>query len=726
MAVSIIGPKFYAWDSDTGAPLAFGKVFTYQAGTNTPKATFQSEDGVTANANPTILNGAGYANIYLDGSYKVVVKDADDVEVWTSDPVTDPSGLQKEWINERAATQVSPTSFSIVGNHTDVYTAGKALQLDDASYLYGYVDSVTYVGGNTVVEVLSDDPLTGSLTRSWTGIASMNSLPQALSGSSESLQDAVSKRVIRVTSVSDLLALATPTQGSQVSTFSYHSGFLEGGGVYYWDSTKSKADHNGGTVLDPGKSFPDWAVDAEVEQWFTADGAGDGCWIRSVYTNAAFAFGAFSSGTNDNSRQIQSCVDSLGRCVIEVSTTVKRMIELNSGTALYLTATGRLIKPSGLGTDPVVWIKGLVSNVIGEGQRSAIVSLSDCPFGIIRMGMKDMFDTGSTVSYSGVRNCAVQGPTAYGNASGDTNKGIYMAAAQISSSAVVYFNHVRDVWFKDLNTALSLNGWANANQFSGIQLYRCGNGSHPSDGRFAMHWNGAQECTLSEVFHHFSPDAFTLVVENLTGEGGVPARNYFPQYNNFDLISEQGGYNARCLVVRGGARNRYFVHRNVNRANELPSNFFETNSIYSAGDASLSKLNTVASSVSGRTELAGTTLIQSAKVVGTEAVEKDLLTVSLIFDDAAFVKISGTAKATALDETSVFSYEWAVQRVGAIYTITQISGTTVGTAGSIGFTDGTEAKFHFTPTNNGTGTDVDINYNVLTTLANTDDAEIPV
>ena len=190
MAVSIIGPKFYAWASDTGAPLAFGKVFTYQAGTNTPKATFQSEDGVTANANPTILNGAGYANIYLDGSYKVVVKDADDVEVWTSDPVTDPSGLQKEWINERAATQVSPTSFSIVGNHTDVYTAGKALQLDDASYLYGYVDSVTYVGGNTVVEVLSDDPLTGSLTRSWTGIVGMNSLPQFQSGSSESLQAA--------------------------------------------------------------------------------------------------------------------------------------------------------------------------------------------------------------------------------------------------------------------------------------------------------------------------------------------------------------------------------------------------------------------------------------------------------------------------------------------------------------------------------------------------------
>jgi len=96
MAVSIIGPKFYAWASDTGAPLAFGKVFTYQAGTNTPKATFQSEDGVTENANPVILNGAGYAGIYLIGSYKIVVKDADDVEVWTADPVTDASGLQND------------------------------------------------------------------------------------------------------------------------------------------------------------------------------------------------------------------------------------------------------------------------------------------------------------------------------------------------------------------------------------------------------------------------------------------------------------------------------------------------------------------------------------------------------------------------------------------------------------------------------------------------------
>ena len=178
MAVSIIGPKFYAWDSDTGAPLAFGKVFTYQAGTNTPKATFQSEDGVTENANPVILNGAGYADIYLIGSYKIVVKGADDVEVWIADPVTDASGLQNEWVNERAAMQVSPTSFSMVGNYTDVYQAGKAVKMDDTTIIYGHIDSVQYLTGNTVVEITSDSSLTSDLSRAWVSLLTDNGLPK--------------------------------------------------------------------------------------------------------------------------------------------------------------------------------------------------------------------------------------------------------------------------------------------------------------------------------------------------------------------------------------------------------------------------------------------------------------------------------------------------------------------------------------------------------------------
>lgn len=87
-AVSIIGPKFYARD-DQGLPVAGGKVWTYNAGgTTIPKATWQDEGKVATNTNPVILNASGYAEIHLDGAYRIVLTDAADAVLWTSDPVS--------------------------------------------------------------------------------------------------------------------------------------------------------------------------------------------------------------------------------------------------------------------------------------------------------------------------------------------------------------------------------------------------------------------------------------------------------------------------------------------------------------------------------------------------------------------------------------------------------------------------------------------------------------
>lgn len=70
---------------DTGEPLAYGKLYTYAAGTTTPKATYTTAAGDVQHPNPIILDASGRPDvggcIFLDGSYKFVLHDADDVPV---------------------------------------------------------------------------------------------------------------------------------------------------------------------------------------------------------------------------------------------------------------------------------------------------------------------------------------------------------------------------------------------------------------------------------------------------------------------------------------------------------------------------------------------------------------------------------------------------------------------------------------------------------------------
>lgn len=152
MAVAMIGPKFYAWDSN-GKSLAFGKLYTYEARTNIPKSTYQSEDQVVENENPVILNGEGYANIYLSGRYKMVLKDKDENEIWSSDPVS--SNSADEWMNCATASYLSPLSFKISGNYTDSYTPGRKVRLDSnsANYDYSTIVSASYSAGETTVTI---------------------------------------------------------------------------------------------------------------------------------------------------------------------------------------------------------------------------------------------------------------------------------------------------------------------------------------------------------------------------------------------------------------------------------------------------------------------------------------------------------------------------------------------------------------------------------------------
>lgn len=75
----------------TGLPLAGGKLYTYQAGSTTPLASYTTINGNIANSNPIILGSDGKLpeELWLTYgyNYKLVLTDANDVLIYTYDNI---------------------------------------------------------------------------------------------------------------------------------------------------------------------------------------------------------------------------------------------------------------------------------------------------------------------------------------------------------------------------------------------------------------------------------------------------------------------------------------------------------------------------------------------------------------------------------------------------------------------------------------------------------------
>jgi hypothetical protein len=84
------GSQFF---DNNGVPLAGGKLYTYAAGTTTPKVTFTSVDGITQHTNPIILDSAGRipngGEVWLSfAPYKFILKTSTDVLLGSWDNIT--------------------------------------------------------------------------------------------------------------------------------------------------------------------------------------------------------------------------------------------------------------------------------------------------------------------------------------------------------------------------------------------------------------------------------------------------------------------------------------------------------------------------------------------------------------------------------------------------------------------------------------------------------------
>lgn len=160
---------------NNGNPLSGGKLYTYTAGTSTPKATYTEADGLTANPNPVVLNARGECpnGIYGNtGAFKLILKDASDVTIWTRDNVTAINDVQSstsEWQSSGLTpTYLSATQFSVIGDQTLVFHTNRRVRCTDGGGVtYGYVSGQSFGAGVTTVTVTFDS---GSMASSLSAV----------------------------------------------------------------------------------------------------------------------------------------------------------------------------------------------------------------------------------------------------------------------------------------------------------------------------------------------------------------------------------------------------------------------------------------------------------------------------------------------------------------------------------------------------------------------------
>lgn len=150
--------KYQAFD-DNGDPLSGGLLYTYEAGTDTPKATYTTAAGNVENENPVELDAAGYADVWLgDGGYKFVLKDADDATIFTVDNIGGSGDTAfGGTVNE---IDSNTTITSVYANSVNICTNSPTLSLLPASTAgEGFYFSVKNDGVGTV----TIDPDAGEL-----------------------------------------------------------------------------------------------------------------------------------------------------------------------------------------------------------------------------------------------------------------------------------------------------------------------------------------------------------------------------------------------------------------------------------------------------------------------------------------------------------------------------------------------------------------------------------
>ena len=156
--LSPIGGAGWQFFNNDGTVLSGGKIYTYAAGTTTPKATYTTSAGTIAHSNPIILDSAGRVpggEVWLLAStYKFVLNTSTDVLIATYDNISGigAAEFQLQNFTGNGATLVFTLNSASLGeNYTFVYINGV------------YQQKNTYTVSGTTLTFSQAPPITSSI-----------------------------------------------------------------------------------------------------------------------------------------------------------------------------------------------------------------------------------------------------------------------------------------------------------------------------------------------------------------------------------------------------------------------------------------------------------------------------------------------------------------------------------------------------------------------------------
>jgi hypothetical protein len=132
VSLSIFGGVGAQFFDNNGNPLSGGKIYTYEAGTSTPLATYTSSTGNTAHTNPIVLDSAGRVpggEIWVVATtlYKFVLETSTGVLIATYDNVGssfNATAIIANFTGNGSTVAFTLASFPTSENSTNVYING--------------------------------------------------------------------------------------------------------------------------------------------------------------------------------------------------------------------------------------------------------------------------------------------------------------------------------------------------------------------------------------------------------------------------------------------------------------------------------------------------------------------------------------------------------------------------------------------------------------------------